>query len=147
MQVRITSVLSTCKERERENPSGIRAFYYNPSGELILWCFPSFQTINTRHQVTRASSLKVFKEAPSENKPCVKQENLLRIIRSFVFKDLEHVGLLVIGQHDGLLVAAWSLRMRRSLRAHLGSGGKISVIDSSCLKGTAMANDCVGAPF
>lgn len=45
-------------KEERENPQGL-GFCYQPSGRLILWHIPVFQTINTLWRVLRAGKLKL----------------------------------------------------------------------------------------
>lgn len=81
------------KKRGRVNPSEARVSYHYPSRGFIWWQLLPFQTVNALYQVTRVSSLDVFKEAPSEKKQCFQEENQ-KIIWSFVFKGLEHVVLL-----------------------------------------------------
>lgn len=66
------------RREEEKTPPRIRAFYYYPLGEIILWCFPFFQTISALHWVTKASRLKAHKEATSENGSCFKEGNLIR---------------------------------------------------------------------
>lgn len=77
MQVLITSVLSTCKTEEEKTHQGPGPLYRYPSGSFHFYgalLSPSKLSVPS-HQVTRVSSLDIFKDIPSENESWFKEED------------------------------------------------------------------------